>query len=166
MSASDRVNTAFSLIDAEVQISDGAGTPDTCDLVLSSGTLTFTVEGAPYAEVKHNGKHLSTPAARKTGHGNVTGSISAKVASFKGSSDVTLYEVLTLTGGAASWTSTGNGDKKMVKIVVTINDGAVSQTITFAYCIFGNVQVNQNGEDGLVTVSADFTDLENAPTVA
>lgn len=166
MAASDRTTTTYSQIDLELQIRDGAGTPDTADVILAEANFSYTVEGAPYTEVRHNNKHLSTPAARKTGHGNVTGSFTGKIASFKGSSDVTLYEALTGTGGAASWTSTGNGDKKMTKLVATVNDSDVSQTITFAYCIFANVQVSQAGADGLWTVSADFTDLENAPTVA
>lgn len=166
MAGSDRDNVSFSQIDLELVLSDGAGTPATCDVDLAEANFSYTVEGAPFAEVRHNNKHLTTPAARKTGSGNVTGSITAKIASFKGSSNVTLKEALTLTGGAASWTSTGNGDKKMLKMVATVNDGSVSQTITFAYCIFSNVQVSQSGADGLWTVSADFTDLENAPTVA
>jgi hypothetical protein len=62
-------------------------------------------------------------------------------------------------------TTTGVGDKKMSRMVVTETaPSGASQTITFNYVVFTNVQVGF--ENGIRIVTADFTDHENTPTVA
>jgi hypothetical protein len=104
---------------------------------------------------------------RITGDGNVTASATLGVNSFYGSTSVTPYEVLTLTGGAASWTTTGTGDKKMLRhTIVFTNPSGASQTVVFNYGIAMNIAIDPAGNDGLMSLSFDLTDLENAPTVS
>ena len=166
MAGSDRTNGAFSQIDGDVYIYGGTPASEYAQLTIVEGDLNFTAEGDQYAEARNRNKHLAVPILRKTGDGNVTGSFSCKVHSFKGSTAASIYEILTGTGLAATWTSTAYGDRKTRKIEMTVNDGSLSQKLTFAYCVFSNVQVDPAGADGLFMVSADFTDHESAPTVA
>ena len=165
MGASDRVTTSFADVDLEMTLYGGSPSTEFCVVQLAEAGFSYTVETPPFAEVRHRNKHLATPAVRNTGSGNVTGSVSAKIASFKGSTAASLKEVLEGSGLAASWSSTGNGDRKMKKLKAVFNDGDVSQTVNFAYCVFSNVQINSNGADGLATVTADFTDFEDFPAV-
>jgi len=165
MASSDRTDGAFSQIDGDVYIYGGSPSTESLQLKLVQGDVTHTVETEPYAEARNRNKHLSTPILRKTGDGNVTGSVSLLVSSFKGSTAASVYEVFTGTGLAASWSSTASGDKKAKKMEMTVNDGSLSQKLAFNYCVFTNVAVDPAGADGLYQVSADFTDHENAPTV-
>lgn len=166
MASSDRTDGAFSQIDGDVYVYGGSPATESLQLKLVVGDVNHVVEGDPYTEGKNRNKHLATPILRKTGDGNVTGSVSMLVSSFKGSTAASVYEVLTGTGLAASWSSTAYGDKKAKKMEMTVNDGSLSQKLTFNYCVFSNVQVDPAGADGLFQVSADFTDHESAPTVA
>lgn len=166
MAGSDRTDGVFSQIDGDVYIYGGAPATESCQLKVVQGDVNYTIEGDQHTEARSRNKHLSTPILRKTGDGNVTGSFSCLIHSFKGSSAATLYEVLTGTGLAASWSSTAYGDKKARKLVMTVNDGSLSQVTTFNYCVFSNVAIDPAGADGLWQVSADFTDYESAPTVA
>jgi hypothetical protein len=156
----------FSIVDGTAVITDGSTGSVTLTLVQSE--VTYTITGRPWTEGKSRNKHQSTPVARVTGDGTVTGSLSFLVTSFYGSASVTPYEALTLTNGASSWTSTGAGDRKMVKLTLTSNASGASgatQTIAFNYCVFENVAVDPQGGDGLYLITADFVDLENNPTV-
>lgn len=168
MAASDST-TAFSQVDGAAVFSDGTATPNTLTVGFVQADVAWTVEGAPYTEARVRNKHHSTPVLRKTGDGNVTGSMSLLVTSLKGDTAVTPYEFLTRTGGASAYKSTANGDKYAIKIAVTFNAtdaGGASQTVTFAYVVPTSIKVDPAGGDGLMMLSFDFTDHENAPTVA
>lgn len=164
MSASDSAIPVSAIDIASIVLTDGS---NSLTLALApKSTLEWTEETPPYVEVMHQGKHVSgAPVLRKTGDSNVTGKIVAYVTSYLGSSNETPYEVFTGKGTAASWATTGTGDKKSVRMVVTetVPSGA-SQTITFGYCVFTNVAVSW--QDDIRVVTADFTDHENTPTVA
>lgn len=156
----------FSIIDGTAVITDGASLSVTLALVQSE--VTWTATGRPWAEGMSRNKHQSTPVARITGDGTVTGSLSFLVTSFYGSASTTAYEALTGTNGGSSVTTTGAGDRKMLKLTLTANAsgaGGASQTIAFNYCIFENVAVDPQGGEGMYLLTADFVDLENAPTV-
>jgi hypothetical protein len=164
MAASD-ASIPISQIDiASIVISDGSNSL-TVSLAPAS-TLEWTEETTPYVEVMHQGKHVAGgPVLRQTGDSNCTGKLVAYVTSYLGASNETPYEVMTRKGTAASWGTTGVGDKKSSRMVVTETaPSGASQTITFNYVVFTNVQVGY--ENGIRIVTADFTDHENTPTVA
>lgn len=166
MAASDST-TSFSQIDCTATVYDGGG--NSLVLGLVQGDAKWTIEGEPYTEAKVRNKHASTPVLRKTGDGNVTGSMTLLVASFVGSAAVTPYEAITLTGGASGWTTTAAGDKKAIRLVLAPSAtaaGGASQSVTFAYLVPTNIQIDPAGADGLFSMSFDFTDHENAPVVA
>lgn len=166
MSASDST-TSFSMIDVSMSLYDGGSNSLAVGLIQSDAK--WTIEGEQHTEARVRNKHASTPVIRKTGDGNVTGSLTALVASMKGSAAVTLYEWLTFTGSAAGYTTTAAGDKKALRMVLTgtnPSSGGATQTVTFAYCVFSNVAIDPAGADGLWTLSADFVDYENTPVVA
>lgn len=165
MAASDS-SLPVSVIDiASMTLTDGGSNSLTLGLV-PGGTFEYTVETPPYVEVMHQMQHVSGgPVLRKTGSGNVTGKLTSYVTSMYGSSNETPYEVFTRTGTAASWGTTGTGDKSATRLaVVNTTPGGASQTTTFAYCVFTNVAISY--QDGIMIVTADFTDHENAPTVS
>jgi len=164
MSASDSA-VPFSLIDGSLVLSDGS--TNSLTVVFIQTEWNWTEETAPYTEARSRNKHHTTPTARKTGDGNVTGSFMALVSSLKGSAATTVYEVLKQSGTASGWVTTGAGDKKMIRAVLTgTNPTGATQTATFNYCIFTNIKIDPSGADNIWTVSADFTDLENEPTIA
>lgn len=166
MAGSDST-TSFSRVDCTATVYDGGG--NSLVLGLVQADAKWTIEGAPYTEARVRNKHASTPVLRKTGDGNVTGSMTLLIASFFGSSAVTPYEALTLTGGAAAWTTTAAGDKKAIRLVLAASAtaaGGASQSVTFAYIVPMNIQVDPAGADGLFSMSFDFTDHENEPVVA
>ncbi|MFA9272132.1 MAG: hypothetical protein ACEQSX_15530 [Baekduiaceae bacterium] len=163
MAASDST-VVFSGIDDSIVLSDGTGTPQTLTMFGVTGNLTFTLPLETVAEMRIRDLHHSTVTVRKTGDGNVTGSIKAHVSSYKGSSTKTLYEVMT---GNASWLTVGAGDGRLMKMVCTYNAtgaGGASQTMTFAYVRWSNVNISY--DNGLLSLSADFTDFENQPVAA
>lgn len=163
MAASDST-IVFSGIDDTIVLSDGTGTPQTITMFGVTGNLTYTMPLETVAEMRIRDQHQSTPVVRKTGDGNVTGSIKAHITSFKGSSTKTLVDVML---GNASWLTVGAGDGRLMKMVVTYNAsgaGGASQTVTFAYVRWSNVNVSY--DSGLLSLSADFTDFENAPAIA
>lgn len=162
--ASSDTTVAISQIDDAIVLSDGTGTPLTLTLALVKSSATWTVPNPTKAEMRPRDLHHSTPTLRKTGDGNVTGSLKLYIASFKGNSTKTPYEVFT---DSASWVTVGAGDGALVKMVITYTAagaGGATQTATFAYCHFANVAVSY--EDGLLCLSCDFTDLENKPAIA
>lgn len=158
---------AFSKVDiTSLIIEEGGATQLT--LTLTQSTLTWTRTGQGYAEVRENGQHLGTPQARLTDDGTISLSLDLAISSFKGSANVHPYEAFTHTGNASIWTTTGAGDKKMLKLIVTYNStagGGGSQTVTFANCIVDSVDAKEVG-DGLIGMSVSMTDLENEPTIA
>jgi hypothetical protein len=161
MSASD-TTVPFSLIDGAIVITDGSTNSFTVGLVKAQ--IQYEVEGEKWEEATHNGQHLSTPTARKVGDGRVTGSFEALVATMKGSSDESLYEVV--TGPPSGWVTTGAGDRKMVKITFTgTNSTGATQSIAFNYCIFEKSKLTWGGANGLTMIACSFTDLENRPTI-
>lgn len=166
MAASDS-SVPFSLIDGAVVIYDGGSNSHTVAFVQTE--VNWSVEKPPRTEARSRNKHHTTVTMRKMGDGNVTGSLSALVTSLYGSASVSLYEVLTTTGGASGWATVGAGDFVLLRMVLTgtaAAAGGATQTVTFAACEFSNVKVDPGGADGLWLVSADFIDHENQPTIA
>ena len=167
MAASDSV-IAFSQIDDTVTLLDGAGASLLLLLLQAHGS--YTVEEAPYTEVKPRNKHQSGggPVLRNTGEGVCSGSMTLYIATFKGSAATSPYEMLTFTGLAASNTSTGRGDRKQLKMRIDIDASAASgatQRLDFNYCAFKNIVYNPEGADGVATLSFDWTDHEARPTI-
>lgn len=167
MSTSDSTVT-YSQIDISLALLDGGSNSVTVGLVQAD--ISWTIEGAPYTEARVRNQHAATPVVRKTGDGNVTGSLSALVSTFRAATATSpsLYEILTHTGSAASWATTAAGDRKTLKAQMTLNAssaGGASQRVDFNYMIFSNVKVDPAGAEGLCMISADFIDLENAPTI-
>jgi len=167
MSASDSV-IPFSKIDWTLVLSDGGSNSITVGLMQTD--ISWTAEGAKYVEARVRDMHSATPVIRKTGDGNVTGSLMALVATLRSSSSSapSLYEVMTGTGAASSWATTAAGDRKTIRAALSGNAsgaGGATQTVTFNYCIFANVKCDPAGGEGLMSISAEFTDHENAPTI-
>ena len=164
MGASD-TTSSFSQIDGVWTVSDGGANSLVMPFVKSD--LSWALEGQPYTEARVRNKHQSTPVLRITGDGNCTASANVGVTSFYGSSAVTPYEVLTLSGGAASWATTAVGDKKSLRhTVVFTNPSGATQTVIFNYGVAMNISIDPAGDEGLMTLSFDLTDHENAPTVS
>jgi len=166
MAASDSV-VDFSQIDLSLVISDGSGNTLTVGLIQADGG--WTIEGDTYTEGRTRGLHRSTPVVRRTGSGNVTGNVAANVATFRGSTAVTLYDVLRFAGLASSWTTTSAGDRKTLRLVWTLNasaGGGATQTATFNYCVIENIVFDPAGSEGLGRISFDWTDLEAVDTIA
>jgi hypothetical protein len=111
-----------------------------------------------------------SPTLRLTGDTSVTGSLEIHVSSFKGSTDKTPYEVMT---GAAGWTNTASGDVPTVGMSINYDASSAqvggggaagaSQTCTFAFVHFSKIDIAY--ADGLLSIKAEFTDFENAPTI-
>lgn len=164
MATSDSTSV-LSQIDGTCTVYDGS--TNSLELALVQTDPEYTIEGAPYVEAMVRKKHLPIPVLRKTGDGNVTGSMSLLIRSFAGATAVTPYEVFTHTGLAASWTPTTIGDKPSLRLVFAVTDpSGASQTVTFAYLVASNVKIAPSGGDGLFMLTFDFTDHENAPVVA
>lgn len=165
MSGSDAA-IPLSLVDGTLVLSDGS--TNTHTVAFLETEWSWTNEGQPYAEARTRNKHHSTPTARITGDGNVTGNFKALCLGLKGSAAATTYEVLEQTDTASGWVTTGAGDKKMIRATLTGNAsaaGGANQTYAFNYCIFSNVKITPGGSNGLWTIEADFVDHENRPTV-
>ena len=152
---------------------DGTGSPNTLVITFRQGTLSYTETGRAYVEAMEAGRHVSAaPVLVETDDGNVTGSFTILVTSFKGSSAVTPYEFLTFTNGASSYLTTAKGSKPALKIIFGVDStgeaggSGGAQTITFAYACITSVDLDSGGSDGLFSMSVSFTDHENRPTVA
>lgn len=164
MSASDS-SSVFSQIDGTYTIYDGS--TNSLEMPFVQSDLSWALEGDPYTEARVRNKHASTPVLRKTGDGNVTASARLLVKSFYGSSTVTPYEVLTLSGGAATWTTTAIGDKKALKHRIDFVDpSGATQRVEFNYAVAMNVSIDPAGGDGLMMLSFELTDHESKPTVS
>lgn len=163
MASSDNSTIPFSQTDVTATMTDGT---NTITMHLVQADPAWTIEGRPVTEARVRNKHQSTPVARRTGDGNVTFKLDLLIASFKGATAATPYEVLTRTGLGASWGTTGGGDEPLTRISLPYNAsaaGGATQTVTFNYCYARNVAVNPT--DGLYHLTADVTDLENEPTI-
>lgn len=151
-----------------LSISDGAGTPLSVSGVFEGG-IQFTINGRAYAEARSQGRFKSTPVAVETTDGVSTLEIEGKITTFKGDSNAHVYEMLTRTGNALTAATTGAGDAMLYQVVLTfiqaVQTGAVTQTLTFAYCHCDTLTVTASTEDS-VSFSATFTNLENVPTAA
>lgn len=157
-------SSTYSQIDGTLVIGDGTNSL-TADFVQSD--ISWTEEGSSYTEAKSRNKHKTTPVLRKTAEGNITGSLSLLITSFRGNTAITPYEVFTRTGLGASWGNTAVGDKKASRLALTLDNTAASggaQTATFGFVVFTSVKVDPAGGDGLYLLTADFTDHEEAPT--
>jgi hypothetical protein len=165
MSASDST-VVWSIIDGALDIYDGSTNHLSVGLV--KAVLKLTISLPKWQEATSNAKHLSTPTVRNVGDGTIKASLTALVATLKGNASVSLFEALTCSGGASSWTTTGAGDRKLLRMVVTMTGGGsgATQTITLGYCVTENIQIDPAGEGGLASLSVDITDLENLPTIA
>lgn len=163
MASSDNSTIPFSQTDVTATMTDGT---NTITMHLVQSDPDWTIEGRPVTEARVRNKHQSTPVVRRTGDGNVTFKLDLLIASFKGATAATPYEVLTRTGLGASWGTTGGGDEPLTRIALPYNAsaaGGASQTATFGYCYARNVTVTKT--DGLYHLTADVTDLENEPTI-
>lgn len=157
-------STNFSQVHGTCTVSDGGSNSLILDFVRSD--FAWTEEGKPYTEAKVRNQHQSTPDLVEIGDGNVTGSMRIGVTSFRGATAVKPYEAVTGTGLAAGWTTTAQGTKKAKRFTLAfVNPAGASQTVVFNYCVCMNVNVDPAGDDGLMVLSFDFTDHENAPTV-
>lgn len=158
---------SLSKVDCTCTVYDGGVNSLVISMVQTD--VESTVEGDKYTEAKARDLHVSgTPIIRKIGEGNVTGSMSCLVSSFAGSTAVTPYEAFTMSGLAASWTSTARGDRKALKIALDINasgSSGATQRIAYNYCVISNVSVSPSGGEGLFMLSFDFVDHETKPTI-
>tara|TARA_R110000824_G_scaffold78962_10_gene199085 strand:+ start:1162 stop:1680 length:519 start_codon:yes stop_codon:yes gene_type:complete len=152
---------------------DGTGTPNTLAITFRQGTISYSETGRAYVEAMEAGRHIAAaPVLVDTDDGNVTGSFSMLVTSFRGSSAVTPYEFLTFTLGAAAFTTTAKGSKPAIKMTFVVDStgeaggSGGSQTITFNYAVINSVDLDSGGADGLFQMSVSFTDHENHPSYA
>lgn len=161
MASLDSTNNVFRYAVTTVTIKDGTGTPQTITCYLKQGSLTYSAPGRAWVEAREAGRHLATPVASETEDGNVTGSLSMLITSFKGNVNKHPYEVFT---GAAGFVTVGAGSKTQLEMEVaaTADDGSTVQTGTFANCIF-TVESVEFPTDGQCLMTVNFTDLENAP---
>lgn len=153
-----------------ITFNDGTSpSANTLAVYLIQGTVTWSEPGRTKVEARDRNRHQGTPVVVETDDGNVTGSITLLCTSWKGSSNTHPYEFMTFTGTASSFASTGAGGANLIEMVLTTNstaDGGGSQTVTFAHCDFSDISVDTGGTDGLCTITANFTDYENRPTMA
>ena len=149
---------------------DGAGTPNTFTVPLVQGTLTWSSTGRTVSEAMHQGRHLSTVWLSETADGNVTASLSCIVPSFKGASNVHIYEWITKTGNAAGFTSIAGGDAWSYKMTATVLDkaGGTSQTLEFtpAHSTSKNFDWGMGDNGDLCGVTVEFLVHANEPTAA
>jgi hypothetical protein len=161
----DSTTNVFRYAATTVKVIDGTGgTPLETTCYLKQGELTFSAPGRAYVETREAGRHLATPVTSETEDGNVTGSLTMTITSFKGSSSVHPYEVFT---NNASYVTVGAGSKVQLKLEVTCtaDDDSTTQVATFAYCVF-TVESVSFPTDGTCQMTVNFVDHENAPTWA
>lgn len=125
-----------SLRDGSIQVADnsGVGGANKVTVDIEEGDLAWT-EHRPVNIILDRGV-LNHP--RKANDQPIDLAFSVKHAGFLAgnvaSGAISLYEALTLTGGAAAWvSSSANTDAKSVDIVFTITDpaGGAAETVTF-----------------------------------
>ena len=133
------------------------------------GGISFTINGRTVVDARSQGRHKSTPVVVETEDGVTALEIEGKLTSFKGSSNIHMYEMLTRTGNAAAAETTGDGDAQLYEVVITfiqsIQSSPATQTLTFAFCHVDSLQITAATDD-TVTFSASFTNYENVPTAA
>lgn len=133
------------------------------------GGIQFTINGRAVAEARSQGRYKSTPVLVETTDGVSSLELEGTLTSFKGDSNLHLYELLTGTGNGSAALTTADGDGQTFEIVITfiqaIQSGAATQTLTFAYCHLDTLTITASTEDS-VTFSASFTNYENNPTAA
>ena len=166
MAALDNSTTPFKVALTTIVVSDGGS--NSLTLCLEQGSsITWSETGRTVAEAQVRGRHQTTPVLLETTDGNVTGSVTLLVSSWKGSSNVHPYEAMTLTGNAAAWATTAIGSGRTLKWLVTTNstvDEGGSQAATFAYVHSDSIEVGE--QEGLYSMTVSFTDFENRPTWA
>ena len=129
--------------------------------------ITWTETGRQWVEGRSRDRHEAVPVALEVGDSNVEGSFQFLVTSWRGAANVHPYEALSFTGNASAWTTTAAGSKKALKATYTTDstaDGGGSQTVIFAYMI--PTDLEKGDVDGLLSLTGNFTDLENRPTMA
>jgi len=150
-------------------ISDNTGGTPLSVSGIFEGGISFTIAGRGVVEVTTQGRHTSTPTVVETTDGVSTIEIEGAITSFKGSSNVHMYELLTRTGTAAASVTHGDGDAVLLEIVLTFIQATQSspptQTMTFAYCHCDSLEITASTED-VVRFKASFTNYENVPTAA
>lgn len=156
----------YSQVDGTATVLDGAG--NSLVLAFVQSDITWTEETPPYTEARVRNKHASsTPILRKTGDGNVTGTMRLLISTFYGSAAVSPREAITFADGASGWTSTSRGDKKTFTLRLDLTaaaGGGAVQRVSFNYCVATNLKFDPKGADGLMSLDFDITDHENAPT--
>ena len=149
-------------------ISDGAGTPNTLSVPLVQGTISWSEPGPSESEVRHQGKHLSTPLVNDTDDGDMEITLDIVVPSYKGSSNTHIYEMLTRTGTAAAFTRVGAGNAWTYSMAATFSDGTNTQVLTFSPCrtmgVPSSWSAGTNGEH--MAISATIKCYANRPTVS
>jgi hypothetical protein len=133
------------------------------------GSYSWTITGRTVVEATSQGRHKSVPALVETTDSTVSLEIEGKITSFKGNSNIHIYELLTQSGTAAAVVTTADGDAQAFKITITViqakQASPVTQTIVFAYCIVDSLSI-EAGADDSISFKASFTDYENYPTPA
>lgn len=150
---------------AAIQLTDGTNTVT----VAFQGEMSWERTGRTVSEARDRNRHKSTPVLTEAEDGNISISLSGKITSYLGSSNAHLYEVLTGTGQAASWTPTANGNAHSFRLIYTSLSSAAAggnQTLTFNYCHCESQSINLNGDGGHEMLDASITDYENDPTIA
>lgn len=146
----------------------GGGGGQTCTATLV-GSVDWNSSGKNAVEVKEKDEHQSPPVVINIGDGECTISISGKLTSILGGSNAHPFEVLSGTGNAASWTTTGDAisTRPLFQMAIPMKSpNGTTQTATFQYCYCpAGPQVSNNGEDGQATFSAEIIALQNAPTI-
>ena len=135
---------------------------DSVTCILKQGALNYVSPGPSFVEVREAGKHLATPIVVETEDGDTTGSITMVITSFKGSSNDHPYEVAT---GAAGWTTTGKGNRKLLTMTVTMTGAdaaAPVQILTFSHVALVLESVDMP-TDGPITMTVNFTAHQNRP---
>lgn len=155
------------LSDATIKIEDGAATANTITVAVDEGNLQYTVQRPDYTILDRGSlSHL-----RQADEVEVEGSFSVHFTEHinqTSESTPELYEVMTFSGDAASWTSTNddNGDVKTLTMKFEIVDPDATrenERLTFNKVRFKNIQFQEGRPDSL---SCDFAAFVTSPTIA
>lgn len=157
---------------ATIVLTDGTPvTPKTITLFGEAGDLTWTTQLADTKIVRDRGEiwHAAPGDAVP-----ITGRFTIQFTEFikqAADTDVTAYEFLTRTGGAAAYVKKNSGiDDWNIEVKVTIANAQMvpatdkDEIITFGKFIPQNVEFSEG--DDANTLSFDFMDFETKPTIA
>lgn len=165
MAAIDSTGTPFKWPGSgDITITDGSANSLAMSLI---GSFSWSQAGRTKVEVMERRRHQGTPVILETDDATCEISISGKITSFSGSSNVHPFEALTQSGNASGWTKVGGGDAYTYQLtaVATHPDGS-TQTLTFTPVATTSLSANLDGEEGQATFEATLTAYMNAPTVA